>query len=255
MDINLEFILKGKGSDVSSDFREPIIIPTEVYEARIGLKNFATYNNIPNIEQNQNNQLKVKVPGHNYELFELATGAYELSVIYEQLIEWIEVKYPDLKGVRETFKLLGNDATSKAEFIFKDDFGIDFNVKYSLSELLGFEKTKKIEGKGRYIGTTIVNIARVTQLIFNCNVTDSNFINGQEVPFLYNCGIDVPAGYRLAREITDISYKKLTTSQLSTIRVWIVDQNGIPVNLRADDFIVTLSLHLRRLITPVSIEK
>ena len=55
MDINLEFILKGKGSDVSSDFREPIIIPTEVYEARIGLKNFATYNNIPNIEQNQNN--------------------------------------------------------------------------------------------------------------------------------------------------------------------------------------------------------
>ena len=73
------------------------------------------------------------------------------------------------------------------------------------------------------------------------------------MPFFYNCGIDVPAGFRLSRELTDISYKKLTTSQLSNIRVWIVDQNGVPVNLRQDDFVVTLSLHLKPLATPVSI--
>ena len=42
MDVNLEFLLKGKGSDISSDLYEPIIIPTDTYEARLGLKSFAT---------------------------------------------------------------------------------------------------------------------------------------------------------------------------------------------------------------------
>ena len=75
------------------------------------------------------------------------------------------------------------------------------------------------------------------------------------MPFLYNCSINVPAGYRLQRELTDIAYKKLTTSQISHIRVWIVDQNGHKVDLRNDDFIVTLSLRLKRIVTPVSIER
>ena len=66
MDVNQEFILRGKGSDVSCDFGEPLIIPTDVYEARLGLKNFTTYNNIPNVETNVNNQIKVKVPGKKY---------------------------------------------------------------------------------------------------------------------------------------------------------------------------------------------
>ena len=160
-----------------------------------------------------------------------------------------------MKNVEENFKLLGNEATSKAEFLFKDDYGIDFDVEHSMYKLLGFKKTDKFDGSGRYIADDIVNITSVTQLIFNCNITDSNYINGQEMPFLYNCGINVPAGYRLSRELTDISYKRLTTTQVSHIRVWIVDQNGHKVNLRKDDFVVTLSLQLKRIVTPVTIER
>ena len=253
MDVNLEFILKGKGSDISCNFNEPIIIPTDIYEARIGLKNFATYNSIPNVDINHNNQLKVKVPGHDFVIFSLDTGAYEMSAINTQLQEWIEIKYPTLKDVDTNFKLLGNEATSKAEFLFKDDYGIDFNVQHSMHELLGFKKDSTFTGKGRYIGSDIVDIAKVTQLIFLCNVTDTNYINGEAVPFLYNCGINVPSGFRLSRELTKISYKRLTTSQLSHIRIWIVDQNGYPIDLREDVFIVTLSLRLKRLVTPVSV--
>ena len=95
----------------------------------------------------------------------------------------------------------------------------------------------------------------VTQLVFNCNLTESNYVNGRESPFLYNCGIDVPVGYRLYRELTDISYKNLTTSQISHIRVWIVDQDGALVNLRDDDLTITLSLKLKRRVARVSIEQ
>ena len=114
--------------------------------------------------------------------------------------------------------------------------------EHSLHELLGFKKVDEFEGRGRFIGSNIVNIANVTQLIFNCNITETNYKNEQEIPFIFNFPIDVPAGYRLTHELANISYKNLTISQISHICVWVVDQDGRPVNIRSDTFIVTLSL-------------
>ena len=219
MDTDIEFVVKGQGSDISCDFYEPIEIPVEDYDARLGVKNFSTYNNIPNVEAGLNNKLKIKVPGEKeYKVFSLPTGAYELFIIAEQILDWIELTYPRLKDVEEKFKLIGNDATSKAEFILKDDYGVDFDVDCSMYELLGFSRYAKHEGKGQYPGENIVDISRVSQLIFNCNVTSSNYINGRELPFLYNCGVDVPVGYRLSRELTDIAHKFLTFASGSLTR-------------------------------------
>ena len=83
----------------------------------------------------------------------------------------------------------------------------------------------------------------------------SNYVNDMLVPFIYNCGVDVAAGYKLARELTDLSYKNITTSQISHIRVWIVDQCGAPVNLRDDHLAITLSLKLVKKVPEVSIAK
>ena len=122
-------------------------------------------------------------------------------------------------------------------------------------ELLGFNKKDYFKGVGLHVGKRIVNITNVTQLIFNCNVTSSNYMNGKEMPFLYSCGINTPAGYKLYRELTDISYKSLTTSQISHIRVWILDEHASPVNLRDDELTVTLSLKFIPRVTKVSVEK
>ena len=250
----IDLIVKGRGSNISCDFREPINIPTEKYDARLGVKNFSTYNSIPNVEAGLNNKLKIKVPGSTeWEEFTLSTGAYELFIIGEKIIDWIEWHHPHLENVAEKFKLIGDDSTSKAEFVFKDDYGVDFDIECSMCELLGFSRYAKHEGSGIYPGDEIVNITKVTQLVFNCNVTSSNYINGCEMPFLYNCTINVPAGYRLSRELFNIAYKSLTTSQISHIRIWIVDQNGAPVNLRNEDLTVTLTLKIIPRVTEVSI--
>ena len=62
------------------------------------------------------------------------------------------------------------------------------------------------------------------------------------MPFLFNCSVDVPAGYRMGRELTSIAYKNLNTTQISHIRIWIVDDHRSSVNLRDNDLTVTLSL-------------
>ena len=192
MDDSVEIIVKGKGSDISNDFYEPINIDIERVVAKIGMKSFSTYNNIPNIVRGRNNTLRVRVPGEKWSVVALDTGAYELETISEQIMEWIAVTYPKLKDAEDNFKLLANYATSKADFIFKDDYGVDFDTDASVCDLLGFDKEDKIEGIGKHSGRRIVNITNVTQLIFNCNITKSNYIDGHEMPFLYTCGINVP---------------------------------------------------------------
>ena len=256
-DVNFEFIIRGRGSDISTKFSQPIVIPTHAYEAKIGLKGFVAYNTIPNITENQNNKLRIKTPD-NESYFDVSfdTGSYEIVSINSQLHQFIAEKYPKLKNVAEDFKLIGNDATGKAEFHFqRDGFGVDFDIQGSMHGLLGFKKKDKFENRGRFIAENIVDICPVTQLIFNTNVTESNYINGQETPFIYNTSIDVPPGYRMMREIHNISYKNLTINQISVIRVWITDQLGRPVNLRGDELLVTLSLKLERLVTNVRVEK
>ena len=252
----IELILHGKGSDISVDLREPIIIPEEVYEAKLGLKSFSTYNNIPNITWNVNNQLKIKVPkATKWDTVQFFTGAYEIKRLNTQLQEWIKTTYPKLEDVDKKFKLVGNEATSKAEFIFKDDYAIDFNVDHSICKVLGWEKKDSFSGVGMHFAPHIIDIVHVTQLIFNCSLVVSNYVNDILVPFIYNCGVNVPAGYKLARELTDLSYKNITTSQISHIRVWIVDQCGAPVNLRDDNLAITLSLRLVKKVPEVSIAK
>ena len=255
-DLYAEYILKGKGSDITINFPQPIIIPTQTHEGKVGLKNLVLYNNIPNVTENKNNKLRIKVPTQaEYITFSLDTGAYELSMINEQIQEFIQVKYPALKDVEKNFKLIGNDATSRCEFLFKADYGVDFNVEHSLNKLLGFEKTDKHLGRGRFIASHGAKIVKVTSLIVNCNILESNYINSQQVPFIYNTTINVPSGYRLMREINNIAYKRLTTSQISSIRVWLVDQDNESVDLRDDDLLVTLSLRLIPLVPTVELRK
>ena len=62
------------------------------------MKNFSTFNNIPNIETGRNNKLKIKVLGEKeYKVFSLPTGAYELFIIGEQILAWIELALKNQK--------------------------------------------------------------------------------------------------------------------------------------------------------------
>ena len=286
-DVNYEFIIRGKGTDISTSFCEPIIIPTDIYEAKIGLKGFVCYNSIPNVTQDVNNKISIRVPDDDksaiigedddnedgnssacgggggertdidsnaFVTYSLETGAYEISTINSQLQELLSQKYPKLKTLTDDFKLIGNDATGKAEFIVKKaGYGVSFNVEGSICTLLGFNKDDIFENQGRFVAGKIVDICPVTQLIFNTNVSESNYINDMETPFVYNCSIDVPPGYRISREINNISYKNLTTNQISFLRVWVTDQVGRPVNIRDDELLVTLSLKLEKLWTKVEV--
>ena len=240
----IEFIFKGSGSDLVIRLPKAIHIP-EGHHASLGLKNFSTYNSIANVQQNINNAIRIQTPSDPvWKIFKLETGAWDLDSIAESLYTWIEHQWPDLQNVREDFILTGENATSRCIFTLKNEYGIDFNVENSMCTLLGFRQTDRLVGRGQYKAPRIANIARVAQLLFNCNIVETSWFNDTHVPLLYNCVLNVPPGFRMYKDIENISYKKLNTPTIQVIHLWIENQERRQIDLRNDLLVVTLSLNI-----------
>ena len=257
MDTNTEIILRGKGSDISVQFDNPISIPTDEYVAKIGLKSFVTFNNIANVIEGSNNSVKVKAAGEkDFAVCRLATGAYEIEQISGEIQQFLKNKYPKLTKIEEAIQIIGNESTQKAEILIgADGYGISFDVENSIHQLLGYKRTDCYKTQGRFIASGIVDIVRVTNLVFNTNISQSNYINNFLTPFVYACSLDVPPGYRIQREVSNISYKRLTTNQITHLRCWVTDQLNRSIDIRGDELIVILSLRLEKLIPEMRIDK
>ena len=105
--------------------------------------------------------------------------------------------------------MTGNEATSKAEIRLKAGYGISFNTDYSIAPMLGFDKEFEATTPGKYVGEHIVNISKISNIFFNCNISEMNYLNDKPSPYLMNVIVDVPSGYRLSRELQNLLYKRL----------------------------------------------
>ena len=237
---SVDIVLNGIGSDLKLFLPIPIVI-AQNGSAKLGLKNFNTFNSIPNVHQNVNNTLKIKIPSEtNWHVFELPSGSYDLTEINERIWEWLETSRGLVDG-RKNFILIGSNATGCCSFIFKQNYSVDFDVKNSIGKLLGFDKSS-FEGVGRHEAEKPAKLCAANQLHFNCNVIEGSFFKRKQVPLLYSCNLDVPPGCKITREISQISYKKCNSHQLSYFHVWIEDEQFNLIDLRNDALIVTLSL-------------
>ena len=242
----IELMVKGRGSEIFTEFTEPIKV-SENHFAEIGLKSLSLYNSVPNILEKVNNCIKIKVPGDdNFEILQFSTGAFELIGLYDELVQWIELRHPKLQNVNENIVMQGNLATGKCEFILKKGYGFSMNTENSIAHVLGFNITSVGEGPAKFIGPNMVNISTISTLMVNTNISVPNFINNRPVPYIFTCTIDVPTGYRLRREVPFVRYKKVNTNQISSLKVWITDECGERVNLREEEVVVVILLRIRK---------
>ena len=240
----IQFIVSGSGSDVETVLPAPLKIPDEAIVSEIGLRSFSMYNSIPNVDMTNRNLL-FKVPSsNNWVKVAYPVGAYELKAVAEHLYEWVENRYPEIKKASDEFEIQANEATSKCVVVFKKDgYGINFDTENSIGPLLGWGSQKR-QGRGIYPAPEIVNISTVSTILFNTNISQMNFINGVSQPYIFSCNVNVPPGFRLAREISEVVYKKLNTRSISSIRVWLTDSSGAAINIRGEKLTVSLSLRL-----------
>ena len=225
------FILSGKGSILNSFYNPPIYLE-ENGGYVIGLTNFETFNNIPNIDETNNKFYY----DDDDKVIEIPVGAYEVKDIMYFLQTEINQRLIFIR-------MSANNNTGK--MIIRCSKKINFDKANSVGNILGFQNTKFIPANMTVESDSPIKITNVNSICIDCNITGGSFSNGEESHIVHEFSTTVPVGYKIVEVPQNIIYLPVTVKTITNLKVQILDQEGRIINLR--DEIVTVRLHLKKL--------
>lgn len=203
------------------------------------LLDFTTYNSIPNVTENINNELhyyhteKDKTNGANLKVIKLPTGSYEIEDINRKFQEYIG---------KDNIEIKANNNLLKCEV--KSKFYLDFSKHKSIGSLLGFSaKSTILEPNKKHIGNEKVNIIKVNTINITCNIIHGSYKNGENKHILHTFYPTVPVGFKIVEKPHNLIYLPLNTSRISDIELNVTDQDGKLVDFREE--IISIRLHIK----------
>lgn len=225
--MSITLALSGNSSVLSASYFPPIELNGE-YECC--LVDFHTYNSIPNIDKD-NNLFHI-----GETVIEIPIGSYEV----EDIIDYITQSYKrDNKG--KNIEIKANNKTLQIE-IFSSHDKIFFTEAHSIGRLFGFDK-RILESNIIHKSNLPVNILRVNVIQIKSNITTGSYLNNSPAHNIHEFGIKVSPGYKIQEIPSNLIYMKVNVNEISSLKVWIVDQEDRLINFRGEE--ITLRLHLR----------
>lgn len=202
-------------------------------EWEMGLLDLMTYNSIPNIEENINNNIYFS----NGVEVSLPTGSYEIEDINNFIVKRLKVEKPEM-----SFELLANNNTLKSEIKCSEE--IDFTNQFTIRELLGFNSEKLAANKW-HISPNQVTINKVDIIRVTCNIVKGSYRNGVEGHVLHEFYPDVSPGYKIVEKPNIVQYLPITKQNtLDEFHIRLEDQNGNLVNFRNEN--INIRVDIRR---------
>ena len=216
-------------------FDKQIQLESDKYE--IGLLGLDTYYSIPNITEGKNSNFRYSVDRQvTWKTISVATGSYEVKTLGDEIITKL--------GTDATFFTFTPDiATLKCKIKLTDTSAIDFGWPNSFNIVLGFNPAI-VSGLGNHYSDNIVNIQPVNSINVNIDCVSGSYINGKPSTSVFGFFPSVSPGYKIIIDRQTPIYLPFTGSSLSSITIWLSDQDGTPVNFRGEN--VTARFYLRR---------
>lgn len=228
------FTLTGVESILQATISPPIVLDNDA-EYSLGLVNFETYNSIPNIDHS-NNKFYV-----GNRIITIPEGSYELDDINRYLR--FQLDNPRVNSKDSIFlNITGNNNTLLSEI--KCTAQIDFTKSDSIGALLGF-KPRILKADKHHTSDYPANILKVNAICIYCNLVSGSYRNNEEAHFIHQLFPNVPPGYKIVENPTNVVYLPINTKVIDSLTIKIVDQDGELVNFRGET--VTVRLHLKRL--------
>lgn len=239
---SLTISFSGKTSILQSSFFPEILLDSNSNYS-CGLLDFTSYNSIPNIVENKNNQFIFKqiVNGKKSKekTISLPTGAYEALEILTYLKEQLTVDKINL-----TYEI--SAVTSKVRIAF--DKEIEWTGGLVLN-ILGFQnngKAKKIfKSKEVYWSDQIVKITNIDVIRIECDIVSGSYINGKHCNTIHqfsHCKNLV--GYKFIEQPIHIIYLPIKQNRLQSIQISIVDQDDNLIDFRGEQ--ISCRIHIRK---------
>ena len=238
-------VVSGTNSRLYTRYEPPMEFLSSNTGYEMALYRLETYFSFPNIDST-NNCIRISIDsGKNWLDLKIPTGCYGISGINETLQRLLPNVNNDKKFDRFYLVLSGNRNTLKCVLeIMKDTTIVDFDVENSIRSVLGFEAKKYKGGSKRYESENNVNILRVNSILVNCDVIASSRINGMPASVIYNFFPNVSPGEKIICQPKHIIYVPLTMSIISSMTVWITDEQNNLLDLHGEE--LTLTFHIRK---------
>ena len=119
---------------------------------------------------------------------------------------------------------------------------VSFDVPNSLASVLGF-KQDIVYGVGRHASEKLINIMSVNSILVHCNIIHSSYMRGQQAQVVYNFFPNAAPGQRILEAPHNLIYLTVTVDVISTLSVWLTEQDGEYLDLRGEK--LTIRFHLR----------
>lgn len=257
------FTLSARNSIISNKIYPPVILEENATYV-MGLIDFMTFNTIPNIDKSNN-----KFYIGNY-VVELPEGSYEITdiekTLNKQLSEKDATKHTVSESNQHAFKpvIVGNITISKSldeavrekailhlranhntfKCEIKSNLEIDFRQPNSVASILGF-KPKKLSANKTHHSDYPISITKVNSICIECNLIQNSFNNNLPVHIIHMFYPNVPPGYKIVENPTNVIYLPINSRFINEIILKITDQDGNLVNFKQE--LITIRLHLKKL--------
>ena len=98
-------------------------------------------------------------------------------------------------------------------------------------------------GVGRHASEKLVYIMNVNSILVHCNIIHSSYMRGQHAPAVYNFFLNAAPGQKILEAPHNLIYLPVTVDVISSLSVWLTDQDGEHLDLRGEK--LPIRFHLR----------
>lgn len=224
----------GKTSVLRADFFPEITLdPNANYCC--ALLDFTTYNSIPNVIENQNNEIKFNCQNEQSVTISLPSGAYEV----EDILKYLKWEF-DAHQISFTYEISAASSSVGIEF----DTDVEW-IDGTLLNVIGFENKKTFEKNTTYKSERIVKITNIDIIRIECDIVSGSYINGKLSHTIHqfsHCKVD--PGYKFIEVPRHLIYLPVKEKHLQSIQIAIVDQNGRLINFRGEQ--ISCRIHIKK---------
>ena len=204
---SIKIVVSGGSASIQTFFTPPLYLENgRDYE--LAMVNLETYYSFANI-RTDNNSLKWSGDGgKTWTLLHIPTGCYELKAINAEIIR--------MRGGNSEITILPNVNILQCILnVVGVKVKVSFDAPNSLASVLGFNKS--IYGVGRHAS--------------------------EQAPVVYNFFPNAAPWQKILEAPHNLIYLPVIVDVISTLSVWLTDQNGKVLDLRGEE--LTIRFHLR----------
>ena len=143
----------------------------------------------------------------------------------------------------DNIEISANTNTLKSEMFLKSNYEVDFRKIKSINSLLGFDSN--LYTSGFHESENMVNILTINSILVNIDIISGSYVNGSTQPTIYSFFPDVFPGYKIIENPHNLLYLSITADTIHSITIWLTEENGNELNLRAEN--LSMRFHLREI--------